>query len=523
MLDIAETIKIAVQHHQANRLEQAEQLCQLVLRSQSDNASALHILGLIAHQRGSNHLAVDLISKAVASNSQVPQFHNNLGVALKALGKFEEAVQAYEKALLLKPDYADACYNIANSLESLGRHTAAVQQYKQALLLKPDDAHTYYNMGIAMQMLGHHAEAIENFNRAIQINPDSAGAYRAMAVSQQIQGRYPEAISSLNRALHLEPDCARTHTDLGMVLLRTGNFTEGWPEYRWRLENSFWMKHYNDASRWNGSNFAGKRLLVRCEQGLGDNIQFVRYLPMVKSRGGTVVFGAFKQLYSLLKDSPGIDEIVNISVRTQPLVFDLYSPIMDLPGIFGTMLETIPAQVPYIHADHRKAAYWRQKLPGTDFKVGIVWSGSPAYKSKHLRDCKLADFAPLSEIDGVKLYALQKGGAAQQIEQFAGKIPVVNLGEQFDDFSDTAAAIENLDLVISVDTSVAHLAGAMGKPVWLILTCTPAWQWLLDRDDNPWYPTMRLFRQQKLGQWNDVFHRVAGQLRILLARQDVLV
>ena len=516
MIDITETIKIADQHYLGGNIQQAEQLYRLILQSQPDNASAFHMLGVIAHQRGDNHLAVDLLSKAVESNSQVAQYYNNLGVALKALDRFEEAMQAYEKALLLKPNYADAYYNLGNALASLGRYAAAVEQYKQGLLFNPRDACTYYNIGVAMQELGRHAEAVENFEQAIRSGYDSTEVYRAMASSHQALGRYNAAVSILRQALRLKPDCAFTHTDMGMILLLEGDFLQGWKEYRWRLDDCRWTRHFSDALRWDGSSFAGKRLLVRCEQGIGDNIHFVRYLPMVKERGGTVIFAIYKELYSLLKDFPGVDEAVNLSDKDCNLIFDLNTPMMDLAGIFGTTLDTIPNQVPYIFAEPYKVECWRKRLSGPGFKVGIVWSSSPGRGGKHLRNCNLIDFSVISKIEGVKLYSLQKGPAAEEIEQSAGNIPIVDLARQFEDFSDTAAAIENLDLIISVDTSVLHLAGAMGKPTWSLQCFAPDWRWMLDRDDSPWYPTMRLFRQQELGNWDDVFRRLAEQLQILV-------
>ncbi len=512
----AETIKIADQYYTDGDVQQAEQLYQLILQNQPDNASAFHMLGVIAHQRGDNHLAVDLLSKAVASNSQEAKYYNNLGVALKAFGRFEEAMQAYEKALLLKPDYADACYNMGNALASLGHYAAAVEQYRQGLLFKPDDAYIYYNIGVAMQELGSHAEAVENFEQAIRMGYNSTEVYRAIAASRQAQGRYDDAINTLRQALRLKPDCAFTHTDLGMLLLLEGDFLQGWREYHWRLDDCEWSKHFSDALRWGGSNFAGKRLLVCCEQGQGDNIHFVRYLPMVKARGGTVIFAIYNELYSLLKDFPGVDEAVNLSDENCSPVFDFYTPIMDLAGIFGTTLDTIPNQVPYISAGPHKVEYWRKRLSGPDFKVGIVWSSSPGRGGKHLRDCNLIDFSVISKVKGVKLYSLQKGSASEQIEQSAGEIPLENLGAQFKDFSDTAAAMENLDLIISVDTSVLHLAGAMGKPTWALQGFVPDWRWMLNRDDSPWYPTMRLFRQQELGNWDDAFRRLTEQLQMLV-------
>jgi tetratricopeptide (TPR) repeat protein len=518
---IDESIKIADQHYRSGNIQRAEQLYRLILQNHPDNASAFHMLGVIASQKGDNRLAVDLISKAVACNSQEAKYYNNLGVALKALDRFEEAIHAYEKALLLKPDYADACYNLGNALASMGRYAAAVEQYRCALSFKPGDAYTYYNIGVAMQELGRHAEAIENFEQAIRMGCNSTEVYRAIAASRQAQNRYNDAIDTLKQALRLKQDCACTHTDLGMLMLLKGDFLQGWKEYSWRLDECEWTKQLSDKLRWDGSSFAGKRLLVCCEQGQGDNIHFVRYLPIVKALGGTVIFAIYKELYSLLKNFPGVDEAVNLSEEGCNLKFDLYTPMMDLPGIFGTTLDTIPNQVPYISADPQKVQYWRNKLSGPagselvepGFKVGIVWSSSPGRGGKNLRDCNLTDFSVLSEVKGVRLYSLQKGLAAEQIEHLGGKIPIVDLGRQFEDFSDTAAAIENLDLIISVDTSVLHLAGAMGKPTWSLQCFVPDWRWMLGRDDSPWYPTMRLFRQPELGNWDDVFRRLAEQLQ----------
>jgi len=457
--------------------------------------------------------------KPQTRNPQAPHFYNNLGVALKALGKYEEAVQAFEKVLSLKPGYANAHFNLGNVLALLNRYEIALEQYEIALSLKPDNAFTYYNIAVTMQNLDRHAEAVKNFKHTIDLGHNDTEVSRAMAASQKALGRYTHAISTLRQALHIKPHCGSTHTDLGMLLLLIGNFAQGWSEYRWRLKNTSWGKHFPDTMRWDGSNFAGKKLLVRCEQGLGDNIHFVRYLPLVKERGGTVIFGVYDQLYNLLKDFPGVDETVNLSIENQHMEFDLYAPIMDLPGNFNTTLETIPSRVPYIFADPVKVRHWRNQLAGPDFKVGIVWSGSSGKGGKHLRNCELADFARLASIDGIKLYSLQKGQAAEQLEQLRNEFPVVNLGRHFNDFSDTAAAIENLDLIISVDTSVLHLAGAMGKSTWALQHFSPDWRWMLDRDDSPWYPTMKLFRQKELNHWENVFSSVEEQLRTLLTKQ----
>jgi len=336
-------------------------------------------------------------------------------------------------------------------------------------------------------------------------------------------GRHDEALDSFERAIQIKPEYAQAHWNRSLVLLLKGRFEEGWQEYRWRRKTNlaaFAYPHKLDKPLWDGRPFAGKRLLVHYEQGLGDNLQFVRYLPMVKRLGGTVIFETPKSMYGLLHSFDGIDELVQASSDAPPEVeFDAYISLMDLPGISGTTLDTIPAEVPYIHADPAKVESWRDRLAGEGLKVGLVWAGRPTGPNEVLslqhRSCSLEHFAPLADVPGVVLYGLQKGPAAAQVHQLSGQSVVANLGEQFEDFTDTAAAIENLDLVISIDTSVAHLAGAMGKPVWLLLKSDADWRWLLDRADSPWYPTMRLFRQEEWGDWDSVFERVAQELRQL--------
>ncbi len=529
--NIAETMKIAVRNHQAGCLQQAEELYRLVLQSDPNLPVALHALGLIAHQMGKYDVAVELIDKAIANDPRVPQFYNTLGLVFEASGKLEEAIDAYRQAVQLKPDYAEAYHNMGIALQSQGRFRLAVQKCRQAVSLKPDYAEAYNTMAFALQMQGQHNEAIENYRRAVALKPDYAEPYNHLGVVLNAQGRYAEAIESYRQAIQVDHDYAEAHWNHALALLLSGRLTEGWKEYEWRRNPNLEMltyPHLYQMPRWDGSTFVGNRLFVHYEQGLGDTLQFVRYLPMVKARGGTVIFEVRKPLLGILRGFPGVDELVEASFRESPAVkFDFHASLMDMPGIFGTTLETIPAEVPYLHADSARVRYWRDRIaegppnakqrvwgsPGADFKVGIAWSGSSLYERNHVRSCGLRDFAPMAGIDGVKLYGLQKGRPADQMAELAGEIPVVNLGEQFDDFTDTAAAIENLDLIISTDTSVPHLAAAMGKPVWLLLCCAPEWRWLLDRDDSPWYPTMRIFRQRKRGQWGPVFQRVDEELK----------
>jgi tetratricopeptide (TPR) repeat protein len=444
---------------------------------------ALHALGLIAYQKGQYEQAVELINKAIAANCSIPEFYNNIGLA------FDEQ----------------------------GQYTAAIENYRRALKLKPDYVEAYNNLGITLRVRGEFTEAIECYRRAIQIRPDLAELYCNLADVYRDMGQCSEANANYDQAIQLKPDCYQAHWHKALALLLSGNFTEGWAEYKWRrhpdLKITTYPHHYLPELAWDGSSFKGKRLLVHYEQGLGDTLQFVRYLPMVKSRGGTVILEVRKPLFNLLQGFEGADELVMGSFEHKPDVkFDLHTSLMDLPCIFATTLETIPGKVPYIYSDPAKLRIWKERFAKHGFKIGIVWAGSSEHAKNHARSCPLRCFAPLTKIPHVRLYSLQKGPAAQQLKDFAAQTNVINIAAQLQDFADTAGVIANLDLVISVDTAVLHLAGAMGKAVWALLSYTPDWRWMLDRYDNPWYPTMRLFRQTKLGDWTTVQQRVADEL-----------
>jgi Flp pilus assembly protein TadD len=520
MADISRTTQLAVQHHQNGRLSQAEHLYRLVLQSRPDHPFVLHALALIAYQTSRHDLALDLVAKAIEANPQMPQFHNTRGVVLEALGRPEQALESYRQALSLEPEYAEAHHNTAIAMLARQQYAAAAQKCKQAASLAPDSAQVYNTMGFCLQKQGRPDEAIENYKQAVRLAPDFAEAHNHLGVVLSAVDRHEQAIENYSRAVQIDPQYAEAHWNLSLALLLTGRLAEGWKEYEWRRSPELQMMtypHHYDLPRWDGSPFVGRRLLVHYEQGFGDTIQFIRYLPMVKARGGAVILEVRKPLVGLLHGFPGIDELVEASPDVKPAAdFDMHVSLMDLPGIFGTTLDNVPADVPYLHADSAKARHWRTVLSGDHFKVGIVWSGSPAYERNHVRSCSLEHFAPLAAVPGVKLYSLQKGAPAAQLKEFAGKIPVTDLADHLHDFSDTAAVIEDLDLIISVDTCVPHLAGAMGKHVWLLLCSAPAWQWMLDRPDSPWYLTMRIFRQTQPDHWHDVFQQVTQELTALL-------
>ncbi|MHC4062077.1 MAG: tetratricopeptide repeat protein, partial [Planctomycetota bacterium] len=452
------SIETAVQHHQAGRLQQAEQLYQLILRSCPGHPFTLHSLGMIAYQTARYDTALNLVAEAIENDPKVPQFHNTLGVIFEALQNFDQAIDAYRQAISLKPDYAEAYNNMAIALQAQGKYDAAIQKCAEAIALAPDYAHAHNTMGFALEKQGRFDQAIESYTQAVRFAPDFAEAYNHLGVVLNAQRRYEQAIENYRMAIEFAPDYAEAHWNLSLALLLTGRLVEGWRQYQWRRNPELALltyPHQLDVPRWDGSTFAGKRLLVHYEQGYGDTIQFVRYLPMVKARGGTVILEARRPLTALLRGFPGIDELVEASPHTRPAVkFDLCASLMDLPALFNTTLDTIPADVPYLSADSVRAACWKTRLTGPDFKVGIVWSGSPTYERNNTRSCTLRDFAPLASLDGIKLYSLQKGPPAAQLKDLTTQVPVANLAQHFNDFSDTAAAIENLDLIISVDTSV---------------------------------------------------------------------
>lgn len=513
---VGDAVHVAVQHYQAGRCDTAAQLCLEILQSHPNHAIALHLLGAIAYQKGLHEQAIDLVREAIKNNPNVPQFHNTLGATLRASGKLQEAVAAYERAIALDPGYGSAYMNIGNIFLSQKQFSLAIDKYRQALSLDPTCIETYNCMAVALQYEGELDAALEACQQALSLKPDYAEAYNTKASVLMKKGYQDEAIEQYRYALKFKPDYIEAHCNLGMILLLNGQFEEGWTEYKWRLtsQNNTTLQRYN-LPCWDGSPFVGKKLIVHFEQGFGDNIQFIRYLPMVKSRGGTVICEMLKPLTPLLHEFPGIDQLIDAPISNTTLSeIDFHVPLLELPRIFGTTLDTIPCNIPYLHADPIKADYWRQRLTGKGFKIGIVWAGHSTHTEDRSRSCHLRDFLRLNKIPGVRLIGLQKGPSARQMEDLVTDGPIMNLSDELYDFSDTAGVIENLDLIISVDTAVLHLAGAMGKPAWALLPFSPDWRWLLARQDSPWYPTIRLFRQRRYGDWESVFEQILEELSL---------
>ena len=359
-------------------------------------------------------------------------------------------------------------------------------------------------------------EAMAHFQQALQIEPYYAEAHNNLGIVLLEQGRTDESLTRFQEAIQLKSDYADAHFNRSATLLLMGHLKQGWPEYEWRSKRKEIAACPFHQPVWDGAPLAGRTILLHSEQGMGDMMQFIRYAPLVQQYGGRVVFECYEPLIRLLGRCPGIDQIVSKgSVLPE---FDVHAPLLSLPGILGTSLATIPASVPYIHADEELIAHWRRELgPSRAFKVGIAWQGNPKFPTDRWRSFRLAQFEPLARLDGVRLFSLQKGPGAEQIGEVADRFAIMDLGRTLDEatgaFMDTAAIMKNLDLVVTSDTSIAHLAGALGVPVWVALPSAPDWRWLLQREDSPWYPTMRLFRQTARGDWDGVFARMAATLQ----------
>jgi tetratricopeptide (TPR) repeat protein len=493
------------------------------LSIKGDYPQACNNLAIVLHKTGRHVEAAEKCRRALTLDPNFGNAHCTMGFILQHEGKLDEAVESYKKALSLDPNFVEAYNHLALALNAQSHYNEAIDACTQALRLMPNYSEAHNAMGMAFKNLNRFDEAVECYRQAVNLDSGFIEAHYNLANSLQKLGRCDEAIESYNRAIQLKPDFAAAHWNRSFAFLLTGRLTQGWEGYDWRRKPEcgvYTYPHKYDKPQWDGKPFVGKRLLVHYEQGLGDCIHFARYLPMVKSLGGTVLFEVPKALVSLLHNFPGIDELIVASAEQKVRAeFDYYCPLLELPRIFKTTLDTIPTSVPYIYANPDKAAKWRQILNVSDFKVGIVWAGSPTHGNDINRSCSVEYFSPLASIDGVKLYSLQKGNAAEQLNLSSFASKVQDLAEYFEDFSDTAAVVANLDLVISVDTAVLHLAGAMAKTVWGILAFAPDWRWMLERTDSPWYPTLTLFRQKQFGNWREVLLNIYERLGKLVSRR----
>jgi tetratricopeptide (TPR) repeat protein len=522
MVTVAELFNLALRHHQSGNLQEAELLYRQILDADPSHSGAYLFLGAIAHQSGRLENALELVRHAIALNPYDPAYHYNFGNILTEQGRREEAVVSYQEALALNPRYARAHSNLGFVFLALEKRHEALDCFREALRIDPQLEEAHCNMGLALADLGKLDEAGVCFGHALQLQPDDAGIHLNLGYVLATQGKGAEAKEHYDRALHLPPERAKSRWNRSLLRLIQGDLDRGWADYEQRWAVPGIIKRHGDRPRWDGMPFSGQTLLLYAEQGLGDTFQFIRYAPLVKQRGGTVLFECQPTLLHALASVPGVDEIFARGASLPR--FDLQAPLLSLPGIFGTTLDTIPATVPYLIADQARIETWRNRLAGLQgFRVGISWQGGTDQRNDCLRSVPLACFAAMARLPGVRLVSLQKGHGTQDLRSMAEELPILDLGEQLDAdsaFTDTAAIMKHVDLIVTVDTAVTHLAGALGVPVWTVLAYMPDWRWLLERSDSPWYPTMRLFRQKQPGDWQAVFEQLADELRLLISSRD---
>jgi tetratricopeptide (TPR) repeat protein len=546
----------AAGHARAGRQQQAADVYRQVLAAEPDNAEAMANLGSLALQAGRADVAVGLLGRAAKLRPDVAEVRYPLAAALRAVGRWPEALEQYRQAAALRPGSPDALCDVATTLGAMGREDEAAAEFRKALALDPGHAVANYNLGVGLQNqqrfteaaealrratgrapdfalahnnlgsvlreLGEADQAVVSYRQAIELQPGDARYHNNLALAYQDLGRVDDAVVCFDEALRLRPDYAKARAFRALALLLTGAYARGLPDYEARREIG---GHFADRSGgrplWDGSAPAGKTVLLHAEQGLGDTIHFVRYAPLLAAKGARVVVECQPPLKTLLEASLVQRGVWRVVAEGEALPdFNLHCPLPGLPHRFGTRVETIPAEVPYLVAPQDRVDAWRERLAKqaadavTTMRVGIVWAGAPGHRHDRRRSVTLGMFALLALIPGVRLYSLQKGErTAAHLAARPQGMEVEDWGGRFTDFADTAGAVMNLDLVVCVDTSVAHLAGALGRPVWVLLPFAPDWRWMLGRGDSPWYPTMRLFRQPAPGDWQAVFGEVVKTLR----------
>lgn len=505
-------------YQQAGVAAQAEQLYRQALLIDPDHADAHYELGNLLAHHGHFQAAADCYQHVLRLQPAHAEAHNNLGVMLAEQQQTAAAVPWYLKAIAIRPDYAEAYYNLGNAWKEQECLDEAAVRYRQTLELRPGFAGAHLNLGIVLARLGQLADAVTQYHEAMRLSPDGAEAHNNLGLALSHLGRHDEALGQYGRALQLRPLFADAHYNRALSWLTLGNFAQGWPEFEWRWRLAELPPRTFAQPRWDGSPLTGRTILLYSEQGLGDTLQVIRYARLVQDLGGRVLVECQPALIPLLSGIAGIDRLI---ARGEPLpAFDVHYPLLSLGGLFAQSLGTIPADVPYLRADAERIERWRQELSSlSGFKIGIAWQGSPGYRWDRLRSFPLTCFAPLARLPGLRLVSLQKGPGIEQLTQ-PRDFDLIDLGAKLDNdggaFVDTAAALFSLDLVVTPDTALAHLAGALGRPVWVALALAPEWRWFLEREDSPWYPSMRLFRQSSLGDWGDVFERIAVAVRQLV-------
>jgi tetratricopeptide (TPR) repeat protein len=502
---------LAIVLKEQGKQDEALACCREALRLQPAFPGAFNTLGILQAGNGRPEEAAAAYRQAITLQPSFAEAHNNLGNVLTDLERLDEALVCFREAVRLQPTFAEAHSNQGNVLKKLERVAEAVACYREAVRLRPTFAAAHNNLANALQECGQPEEALSCYREALRLQPEFPEAISNMGNVLTDLGRIEEGLACYAQSLRLRPEGADAHWSRAMAWLLTGNYEDGWREYEWRRQVPAYRPQSYPQPLWDGSSLEGKTILLHHEQGVGDTIQFIRYAALVKQTGATVLFACPPPLESLLRCCPGIDRLLHLGSVLPP--FDVQAPLISLPFLLKTTLATVPAPIPYLAADPELVEHWRPELATIQgFKIGIVWQGNPSYRKDHLRSVRLEQLEPLARLPGVRLISLQKAPGNEQLAPVGAAWNVVDVAGRLNTWADTATIVSQLDLVVSVDTAVAHLAGALGVPVWIALPFIPDWRWLLDREDSPWYPSARLFRQTQRGDWAGVFSRIAAAL-----------
>jgi len=530
----------ALDLHRQGRLEAAAALYRQVLEHNPDEIDALHLLGAISAQQGNAEAGLKLIDRAIQLEPTCPDFYNNKGLILAGLGRLEEAVSSHEHAVELDPDFAEAHNNLGNALVKIGQLEKAESAFRKTIQLQPDYANAYSNLGVVLQRQNKFEQAIAAYRDALRLQPNHAEAQSNLGAALRETGRLAEAIDAYRAAIAIDESCIDAHSNLGaayqelgqpddavacyerairldprahsprynlaLTLLQQGDYSRGFAEYEHRTLAVLAAKRFPQPP-WDGSDLNGSTILIHAEGGLGDVILFARYLPLVKARGGKTVVLVQPELIDLISTIEGADRVLAKTAAFPP--FEFHVPLLSLAHVFHTTSDTIPSK-PYIFADPVAVSLWSAKLAGLKrLKVGLTWESSQKLSKGRHRWIPFEQLSPLKQFADISFISLQK-------EQSTEPAPIIELLDWTADLhnlTDTAALIQSLDLVITVDTAVANLAGAMGKRVFVLLSHAANWRWLRDRPDTPWYPTARLFRQKTPGDWSPVVAELTDALK----------
>jgi tetratricopeptide (TPR) repeat protein len=511
--DIAQTLAAAQQKFTAGQLDEAATLLHSVLSIDPEHTEALEGLGYVAAKRGDFALAANYATRAAQPPSTSAQQLYFAAHICQLAERHAEAVALFDRCLAKQPDHAESLHGVAMSLVQLGEHELALQRFARLIARYPRAAEAHYNRGTLLGTMGRHDDELAAYRQAIALKPGFVRAYVNLGVALRDLHRFDEALQQFKKALSIDTNYAGARTNRAQTNLLLGEFEHGWREYEWRWLDGATKHGLPDAKLWTGKqSIAGKTVLVHFEQGFGDTLQFIRFVDRLRALGARVVVRVQDALLPLLRDYPGADEVIG---ETAPLPsFDYHIPMLSLAFALKVRDGDLMAPKPYLHADAALAARWRGLFESSDKRprVGVVWSGSRVHVNDRNRSIPLAQLEPLFDADAT-FVSLQKDLREADRACFD---ELVRQGKLLDDsdglatFADTAALIEQLDLVITVDTAVAHLAGALGQPVWIALPYTPDWRWQLNRSDSPWYAHMRLFRQARRGEWGDVIAALAS-------------